>query len=171
MNRLLIDKLYNKLLALLMDKISLFESFYLVFEHEKKAVVNSDIVRLNEICAQKSIFFDEIRNLGNQSSEILKEFSDFFSFSPVEMTIGRLCQFLDGDKSAKLFKYRLKLLELINIIKEQNQKNMALLEHSSSIKQQSLNQLNQLIASDPVYHKSGKIYCGKSRGSVLSGAV
>ena len=64
-----------------------------------------------------------------------------------------------------------KLLSLIQELQEANRQNKMLLSHSLELVQGSFNLLNNVMAANPVYYRSGDLHKSKQTGKLLSGDV
>jgi len=168
MNKILIDNLSNKLLGILAEETAHFELLLNLLKDEERAIVESNILEVNRAREQKNDLFEKANMCGSQSDDLLHEMAKVFSFSQEKLTVFKLCKLVDQANGVELYKSRSKLLELGKKIKEQNQKNMALLKHSLFIIRESLNKLNSLASPGLVYHKTGNIYKGCKSGVVFS---
>ncbi len=168
MNKIIIDNLCNKLLGILAEETGHFESLLNLLKNEERAIIESNILEVNRAREQKNDLFEKANICGSRSDDLLYEMSEIFYFSQEKLTVFKLCKLVDQANGLELYKSRSKLLELGKEIKEQNQKNMALLKHSLFIIRESLNKLNSLATPGLVYHKSGNIYKGHKSGVVFS---
>ena len=73
--------------------------------------------------------------------------------------------------ASRLERCRIKLIALIANIQEANQRNRDLFSHSLELVKGTMNLLNNLMASSPVYFRTGNIQQRDQTGKILHGEV
>ncbi|MEA3279143.1 MAG: flagellar protein FlgN [Thermodesulfobacteriota bacterium] len=165
------DLLLNKFLGLLEDITVLYRSLLSVFKKEKMAVLDSDLESLNEAGKEKENIILKIRILEEQRINMLKRIADFLNRPSQFLTLTELSQLLAEPYSTRFKECSSDLLALSQSIKDANQSNKTLLMHSLEFVRSSFSLLDNLIAPNYVYYRSGRIQENKRCGRVLSGMV
>ena len=91
--------------------------------------------------------------------------------SPEGLTLTRLSEQVDASYARRLLDCSTDLLALIQTLQEVTQQNKSLMSHSMQLIQGSCNLLNNLMAANPVYYRSGDMNGGKQTGRLLNGDV
>jgi flagellar biosynthesis/type III secretory pathway chaperone len=90
---------------------------------------------------------------------------------PYEISLTQLSNLVDEPYAGWLHTCSAKLLSLIQKLQEANQQNKMLLSHSLELVQGSYDLLNNVMAANPLYYRSGDLYKSKLTGKLLSGDV
>jgi len=165
------DLLLNKFFGLLEDITVLYRSLLSVFKKEKMAVLDSDLVSLNEAGKEKENIILKIRILEEQRIHMLERIAVFLNSSSQSLTLTKLSRLLAEPYSTRFKECSSDLLALSQTIKKENQSNKTLLMHSLELVRSSFSLLDNLIAPSYVYYRSGRIQENKKCGRVLSGRV
>jgi flagellar biosynthesis/type III secretory pathway chaperone len=165
------DSLVNKLLGLLEEETELYRSLLSILQKEKKAVVASQLDELNEAGKEKESLILKIRILEEQRLRVQRRLADSFRYDPQELTLTKLSQLVGEPYSIRLKICYSNLLTLIPSIREINHSNKSLLTHSLELVRGSLTLLNNFVAPNAVYHRSGEMQMSGKSGNVLSGEV
>ena len=165
------DLLLNQLLSLLEGETDLYRSLLSVLQDEKKAVVDSEVSRLNETSKEKENLLLKIRILEEQRLRTLETLSEPLGYPPRDLTLTKLSQIVADPFSSGFKDCYSKLSSLTQSIQEINQSNRGLLIHSVELIKGSLTLLNNLKGSTPVYYRTGEIQMGDQSGKVVSGRI
>ncbi|MBW1700769.1 MAG: flagellar protein FlgN [Deltaproteobacteria bacterium] len=165
------DLLLNKLLGLLEEETGFYRSLLSVLQKEKKAVVDSKLDELNEAGKEKESLLLKIRILEEERLRIQERLADSLGYEPQGLTLTKLSQLVGEPYSTRLKVCYSNLLTLIPGIREINHSNKSLLTHSLELVRGSLALLNNFVASNAVYYRTGKMQSGDQSGNVLSGEV
>jgi len=165
------DLLLNQLLSLLEGETDLYRSLLSVLQGEKKAVVDSDVKKLNETSKEKENLLLKIRILEEQRLRTLDSLSDPMGYPPQDLTLGRLSELAGDPFSSRLKECHSNLLSLTQSIQELNHSNRELLTHSVELIKGSLSLLNNLQGSNAVYQRTGEIEIGDQSGKMVSGRI
>jgi len=136
------ELLLTKFLGLLDEEIDLYGSLLSILQKEKNAVVDSSLEKLIESSKEKENLFLKIRILEEQRPVILEI---------------RNCQS--------------SFVSLVQSIQEINLANKALLNHSLELVRGSLSLLNDLMSSNQIYYRTGKMQLNDQSGKLLSGKI
>ena len=165
------ELLVNELLGLLEGEIDLYGSLLLVLQKEKRAVVDSNLDALIETNREKESLFLKIRILEEQRLTILEKLAENLGQLAQNLTLTKLSQLVEEPQSTQLADCHSRFLSLTQSIHEVNLSNKALLNHSLDLVRSSLALLSDLMPSNPVYYKSGKMQAGAQGGRLVSGKI
>jgi flagellar biosynthesis/type III secretory pathway chaperone len=165
------ELLLNELLGLLEGEIDLYGSLLLALQKEKRAVVDSNLDELIETNREKESLFLKIRILEEQRLTILEKLAENLGQLAQNLTLTKLSQLVEEPQSTQLADCHSRFLSLAQSIQEVNLSNKALLNHSLDLVRSSLTLLSDLMPSNPVYYKSGKMQAGDQGGRLVSGKI
>lgn len=165
------ELLVNELLGLLEGEIDLYGSLLLALQKEKRAVVDSNLDELIETNREKESLFLKIRILEEQRLTILEKLAENLGQLAQNLTLTKLSQLVEEPQSTQLADCHSRFLSLTQSIHEVNLSNKALLNHSLDLVRSSLALLSDLMPSNPVYYKSGKMQAGAQGGRLVSGKI
>ncbi len=165
------DMLVSNLLGLLEGETDLYRSLLLALQKEKKAIVDSELVELNETSKEKENLLLKIRILEEQRLRMVERLAENLAYSPQGLTLAELSQLVEEPYSTRLKDCSSNLLALVQSIQEVNRGNRSLLTHSLELVRGSLTLLTTLIGSNSVYYKTGEIQLDDQSGRVLSGKI
>jgi len=165
------DSLLTKLLGLLEEETGLYRSLLFLLQEEKRAVSASALEDLTDAGKEKENQILKIRILEEQRVRMIEGLADRMGRSFRDLTLSRLIRTVDEPFATRLTDCRSNLISLVQSIRELNESNGAQIEHSLGLVRGSLALLNNIIPSNPVYHRTGTLQgCGQS-GRLLSGEV
>ena len=165
------ELLLNDLLGLLEGEIGLYASMLLALQKEKKAIVDSNHEELNETGREKENLFLKIRILEEQRLSVLEKLARNLGQLAQDLTLSKLSQLVQEPQSTQLVDCHSTFLSLAQSIQEINLSNKALLTHSLDLVKGSLSLLSDLLSSNPVYYRTGKMEVGDQSGRLLSGKI
>jgi len=165
------ELMLNDLLGLLEGEIGLYASMLLALQTEKKAIVDSNPTELNETSREKENLFLKIRILEEQRISLLEKLAQELGQPSQDLTLSKLSQLVQEPQATQLGECHSTFLSLAQSIQEINQSNKTLLTHSLDLLKGSLSLLSDLLSSNPVYYRTGKMEVGDQSGRLLSGKV
>ncbi|MDY6971866.1 MAG: flagellar protein FlgN [Thermodesulfobacteriota bacterium] len=165
------DLLLNDFLGLLEGETGVYRSLLLVLQKEKTAVVEAKLKDLNEASKEKESLVLKIRILEEQRTRSLERLADSLGCPSFGLTLSKISQLVEEPYSTRLRKCQSNLTALIQSIREVNQSNRSLLTHSLELVRSSLTLLDNLMAYNPVYYRTGKFQMNDQSGKVLSGRI
>ena len=163
--------LLNEFLSILEGEISIYASLLLALQKEKKAIVDSNLEELNETCRQKENLFLKIRILEEQRLITMDKLAENIGQSSQELTLTKLAQSVDEPQSTQLKDCHSRFLSLAQSIQEINLSNKTLLNHSLDLVRGSMSLLTDLMSSNPLYYRTGKMHASKQSGKLISGKI
>ena len=165
------EHLLNKLIGLLEHATELHQSLFAVVQNEKNAVVGLDLKQLNEACKAKDNLLLKLRILEEQREQIMVRLAAEIGCSSQGLTLTQLSLLVDESYARRLVDLSRDLLTLIQSLQDATQQNKFLMSHSMQLIQGSYNLLNNLMAANPLYYRSGNVQKTDQTGKLLSGAI
>ena len=165
------EHLLNKLIGLLAHATEIYQALLQVVQNEKDAVVGLNLKQLNEACKTKDNLLLKLRILEEQRQQVMDRVADELGCSSRGLTLTQLSQQVDESYARRLLDRCTDLLALIQTLQDVTQQNKSLMSHSMQLIQGSCNLLNNLMAANPVYYRSGNVDSGDQTGRILSGDI
>jgi flagellar biosynthesis/type III secretory pathway chaperone len=166
-----LNGLLTKLSGLLEQETELYQALLAAIDEEKRAVISSNLTQLNETTKVKENLLLKLRILDEQRSHLLRKLADLLGESKEALSLKKLSQMVEIPHASRLERCRMKLISLIANIQAANQRNRDLFSHSLELVKGSMNLLNNLMASSPVYFRTGNIQQRDQTGKILQGEV
>ena len=163
--------LLNNLLIRLKGKIGIYASMLLAKKKKKKAIVDSNHNELIETSREKENLFLKIRILEEQRLSVLEKLAQGLGQTSQDLTLSKLSQLVQEPQSTQLVDCHSTFLSLAQSIQEINLSNKELLTHSLDLVKGSLSLLSDLLSSNPVYYRTGKMEAADQSGRLLSGKI
>jgi len=165
------EHLLNKLIGLLEHTTELYQSLFAVVQNEKNAVVSLDLQQLNEACKAKDNLLLKLRILEEQREQVMVRLAAEIGCSSQGLTLTQLSLLVDESYARRLVDLSRDLLALIQSLQDATQQNKFLMSHSMQLIRGSYNLLNNLMAANPLYYRSGNVQNTDQTGKLVSGAV
>jgi flagellar biosynthesis/type III secretory pathway chaperone len=165
------EHLLNKLIGLLEHATELYQSLFTVVQDEKNAVVGLNLQQLNEACKFKDNLLLKLRILEEQREQIMVRLAAEIGCSSRGLTLTQLSLLVDESSARRLVDRSRDLLALIQSLQDAMQQNKFLMSHSMQLIQGSYNLLNNLMAANPLYYRSGNVQKTDQTGKLLSDAI
>jgi flagellar biosynthesis/type III secretory pathway chaperone len=165
------ERLLGKFLDLLDGEARLYGSLLFNLQKEKRSVVDSNIEKLAESTKEKENLFLKMRILEEQRLVMAEKLSEMLGEPRRALTLTRLCQLVEEPYATRIRDSQSSLLSLAQSIQEINLSNKALLKHSLDLVKGSLNLLNDLLSSCPVYFRTGRMHASQPSGKVFDGKI
>ena len=166
-----LNVLLNEFFKLLEHETELYLSLLAVIEKEKRAVIASNLAKLNEAVKVKDNLLLKLRIVDEQRNHLLRKLADQLEQPLETLNLMKLSRLVEAPHGSRLERYRSKLLTLIAKIQDANERNRALFSHSLELVKGSINLLNNLMASSPVYFRTGDLQRHDQTGKILYGDV
>ena len=166
-----LNGLLTKLSGLLEQESELYQALLAAIDEEKQAVITSSLAQLSECTKVKENLLLKLRILDEQRSHLLRRLADLLGEPGETLSLKKLSQMVEAPHAARLERCRTRLVSLIANIQAANQRNRDLFSHSLDLVKGSMNLLNNLMASSPVYFRTGDIQQRDQTGKILHGEV
>jgi len=165
------ENLLKKLIGLLEHTMELYQSLFVVVRNEKNAVVGLDLQQFTEACKAKDNLLLKLRILEEQREQVMVRLATETGCAPQGLTLTQLSLLVDEPYAHRLMDLSRELLALIQSLQDATQQNKFLMAHSMRLIQGSYNLLNNLMAANPLYYRSGNVQNTDQTGKLLSGAI
>lgn len=159
----------DNLFALLQEETDLYDLVLSAAQSEKDAVIDSNLDELNKLTREKETLLQKIRIVEEQRQGVTEGLAESLGCLPHDLNLSKLSQLVEEPYSSTLKDHRSNLLALVQAIGEVNSGNRELINHSLELVRSSFSFLNNFVASNTVYHSTGKMLNADPGGRVLSG--
>ena len=166
-----LNGLLTDLSGLLEQEIELYRALLAAIDKERRAVIATDLEKLNDSTKVKENLLLKLRILDEQRSHLLRRLAGSVGRPEDVLSLKNLSQMVEAPHASRLRRCRTKLLSLIAKIQAANNQNRALFSHSLELVKGSMNLLNNLMISSPVYFRNGDIQAHDQTGKILQGEV
>ncbi|MBW2411194.1 MAG: flagellar protein FlgN [Deltaproteobacteria bacterium] len=164
-----LNGLLNELSGLLHQETELYGALLALMDNEKQAVIATNSEKLNEITKAKENLLLKLRILDEQRSHLLRKLADVLGQPENALSLKNLSNMVEAPHASRLRRSRTKLLSLITEVQAANSQNRALFTHSLELVRGSMNLLNNLMTSNPVYFRTGDLQQHHQTGNILHG--
>jgi flagellar biosynthesis/type III secretory pathway chaperone len=161
----------EKFLGLLEQQTELYRLLLTVIDDEKNAVIAANLERLNEASKTKENLLLKLRILEEQRKHLLDKLAKHLKQPVGTLTLAKLSELVGQPQAHRLAGCRSMLLEIIGRIRQANADNRDLFAHSLNLVRASVNLMNSLMSSSPVYFRTGNIHCQDHTGKILHGEI
>lgn len=161
----------NELISICEKQSDLHRSLVTALKREKTAIIEAKLLKLNKANSEKEALVREIKKLENKRLSTIAKLAEDTGVKEKELTLEKLCQSTKEPYSSKMNTCRKNLISLTKKVRELNEGNKLLLFHSVELIKSSLTFLNNLMDSNAVYFKTGKIQNRNQTGRVFSGEI
>lgn len=165
------EHLLDKLIGLLEHTAQLYQALLAVVQNEKNAVVGLDLQQLNEACKAKDNLLLKLRILEEQREQMMVRLAAEIGCAPQGLTLTQLSLRVESFYSRRLVDCSRDLLVLVQSLQDATEQNKFLMSHSMQLIQGSYNLLNNLMAANPLYYRSGNVQKNDQTGKLVSGAI
>jgi flagellar biosynthesis/type III secretory pathway chaperone len=165
------DDFLNKFCGLLGHEADLYVELLKIIEKEKQAVVATNLAELNEAAKVKDNLLLKLRILDEQRRHQLQLLAEDLEQPLEELSLSKLAELVESPHVARLRSLRSALENVITKIHQANEHNRALFSHSLELVKSSMNLLNNIMTSTPVYFATGNLRHGDQTGKILHGEV
>lgn len=163
------ELLLNKLLESLEHAAELYQSLFHAVQSEKEAVVGLNLQQLNEACKAKDSLLLKLRILEERREQIMDRLATELGRSSQSLSLSELALLVEEPHASRLRDRSTELLDLIHALQDATRQNRFLMLHSMQLIQGSYHLLNNLMAANPVYYRSGHVENNPQRGKLLNG--
>jgi len=163
-----LNDILNKFFELLEHETDLYQELLTLIEKEKQAVIATNLVELNETAKVKDNLLLKIRILDEQREHLLRKLADDLEHPVQALTLTKLSHLVEAPQANRLKQLRSTFLSIIAKIQRANDRNRTLFSHSLELVRSSVNLLNNVMTSSPVYFPSGNIQHRDQTGKILA---
>jgi flagellar biosynthesis/type III secretory pathway chaperone len=147
----------EKLLEVLTRETQLYRSMLDVIDKEKEAAVRAELMALNEATVERESIVSALRKSDQQRRRLVAWLAENLAYPPEDLTLKRLAQLVAEPFAGRLMQASTELRFEVNRVQDVNQRSQQIFEHSLELLRGALNLLNDLHASNTVYHRTGAV--------------
>jgi flagellar biosynthesis/type III secretory pathway chaperone len=166
-----LNGLLTELSGLLEQETDLYRALLAAIDKEKRAVIATNLDKLNETTKAKENLLLKLRILDEQRSHLLRKLAGVLGQPESALSLKNLSLMVEPPHASRLKRCRAELLSLIAKVQAANNQNRALFSHSLELVRGSMNLLNNLMTSSPVYFRTGDLQQHHQTGKILHGEV
>ncbi len=161
----------NEILAQMLDilrrETELYQTMSGVMDKERDAALQSNLIALNEAGIEKENILVALGLLEKQRLDLLSDLADMLGSPSPELSLNRISQIVDEPFAGQLQQARLDLSTIVESVKDANQRNKQIFEHSRELIQGSYNLLSEMVTSNQIYYRTGAIQNTSSVGNCV----
>ena len=151
----------NEILAQMLDilrrETELYQAMSGVMDKERDAALQSNLIALNEAGIEKENILVALGLLEKQRLDLVTDLAGQLGYPNAELSLARISQMVDEPFAGQLQQVRLDLSTIVGSVKDANQRNKQIFEHSRELIRGSYNLLSEMAATNPIYYPSGAI--------------
>lgn len=159
------------MVKMLETQANLHRKLLSVIENENTSIIENRLEDLHEATCEKEAVVNEIKNVETNIAVVLREGIPAGNKQGVSPHLRSMIEFATEPFKERMKGYHSDLLMLMEKIKIANSHNQFLLTHSLQLVRNSISLLNNLMASDPVYHRNGEVHSNMNNGRYISGEI
>lgn len=160
-----------QLLRVLERETELYRSMLTVIDQESKCAVRSDITALIKAGEEKDNILVKLRRFEEQRIRLVGEMADALGYPPRDFTVTMMSQLVEEPLASRLSQVGTDLSMVLDTVKDANQRNKQLFEHSLELLRGSFNLLGEMTQSDLVYYRTGNIHRTYQTGKCVNGEI
>lgn len=165
------EQLINRLLLLLDDTVSLYQSMLTLYHEERQSLLAFDLDGISTNAKKKENLVLKIKILEEQRQRTIDAIAAALGLDAAGLTISRLADKVDIRQAYKLSALGDKLSETVNEIKDVHQSNRSLIIHSQGLVTNALAYLGSQLNPDPVYYQNGSLAVQGQSGRFLTRTI
>ena len=160
-------EMLEELLDILSRETELYQAMSTVMNKEKDAVVQSELIALNEAEIEKENILVALGLLEGQRCNLVTSLADTLGYPARDMSLTQISQLVGEPFADRLKQAKSDLSALLESVQAANQRNKHLFEHSRELLRGSFNLLSELRAPNPIYYRTGAIQNTRSSGKCI----
>lgn len=151
-----IDKLLDRLITVIGDEAALFETFLELLERQQQALIDGQADELKTVTAQLQVIVSESQKLERQRIDAVEEIRRVGG-TDTDLTVSRICEIADSERSGQLRNFRAMILDLYGRIEETRMRNGLLIQQSLEQIRNTIDTIGRIPATKEIYLKHGGI--------------
>ena len=151
------DEILNQLLSVLNQETELYRLMLTMIEKEKTAAIESELSALIETGLEKENILLKLRQFEEQRSLLVTKLSESLQYPHENLTLTMISQMVDEPFAGRLKQAGAGLLKMLITLREANNRNKRLFEHSLELVRGSFNLMSELMTPNTTYHRTGNI--------------
>jgi flagellar biosynthesis/type III secretory pathway chaperone len=166
-----IEEMLDQLISGIRLETKLYQLMLATVDKEKDAAILSDLKSLNDSGVEKEDLQCKIQRADEQRCLVVRKLSEKLEYPYQDLTLTKIAQIVDEPFAIQLKQASAELKTVLNTLREANQQNKLLLEHSLELVRGSFNLLSGLMGSNKVYYRTGNIRNQTPAGKCICGEV
>ncbi len=161
------NEMVEQLLDILSRETELYLSMSTVLNKEKDAVIQSELIGLNEAEIEKENILVALGLLEGQRRNLVTRLADILGYPARDINLTQISQMVAEPFAGRLKQARSDLKALLESVQAANERNKQLFEHSRELLRGSFNLLSELRAPNPIYYRTGAIQNTSASGKCV----
>ena len=161
----------DQLIELFRQESELYRTLLVVIEREKDAALQPDLNALNEAGIDKEKHLLEIHKKEQRRRHLVACLAEDHGVAAADLTLTKISQKESEPQAGNLRRVGQEFSTVLTQVQAANLRNQRIVEHSLALLRGSFNMLNELMAPNTVYYRSGNIQRAKSTGTCVSSAI
>jgi len=161
----------DQLIELLRQESELYRSLLVVIDREKEAAVRPDLNALNEAGIDKEKHLFEIHKKEQRRRHLVACLAEDHGVAAADFTLTKISQRESEPQAGNLRRVSQEFSAVLTQVQAANLRNQLIVEHSLALLRGSFNMLNELMAPNTVYYRSGIIQRAKSTGKCVCSEI
>ena len=157
----------TQLLDVLSRETELYQSMLTVMNKEKDAAIQSELIALNEAQIEKENILVALGLLEGQRKDLVASLADTLGHAARDMNLTKIAELAGEPYAGQLEQVKSDLSAVLETVKNANQRNRLLFEHSRNLVRGSLNLLSEIGSPNPIYHRTGAVYNTRASGKCV----
>ena len=166
-----IKEMLDQLISGIRIETKLYQLMLATVDKEKDAAIQSDLKSLNDSGIEKEDLLHKIRRAEEQRCLVVRKLSEKLEYPYQDLTLTKISKIVDEPFANQLKQASAELKIVLNTLREENQRNKLLLEHSLELVRGSFNLLSGLMGSNKVYYRTGNIRSQTPAGKCVCSEV
>ena len=165
------EPMIDRLIGVLGRENEIYQSMLLVIDKERLAAIRLDINELKDAAEEKENILSELRRYEEQRIQLARSMAEAYGYSFEDFTIAKLAQHVDEPHAGRLIQARSDLSNVLNVVRDEGQRNKQLFEHTLDLMRGSFNLLSEMTQISTVYYSSGNIQRTYQTGKCVDGEI
>ena len=157
----------TQLLDVLSRETELYQAMLTVMNKEKDAAVQSELIALNEAQIEKENILVALGLLEGQRHNLVASLADTLGYADRDMNLTKIAELVGEPYAAQLGRVKSDLSAVLDTVKNANQRNRLLFEHSRNLVRGSINLLSEIGSPNPIYHRTGAVHSTSASGKCV----
>ena len=157
----------TELLDVLSRETELYQAMSTVMDKEKDAAIQSQLIALNQAQIEKENILVALGLLEGQRRNLVATLAHTLGYSARDMNLTTIAELVDEPFADRLKQAKSELSAVLETVKNANQRNRRLFEHSRNLVRGSINLLSEIGSPSPIYYRNGAIQSTSASGKCV----
>ena len=165
------EPMIDRLIHVLGRENEIYQSMLAVIDKERLAAVRSELNALTNAAQEKENILEKLRGYEELRIQLVKSMAEAYGYPPENFTITKLAQLVGEPHSKRISQVGNDLSKAIIIVRDADQRNKQLFEHSLELLRGSLNLISEITRTNTIYYRSGNIKKNYQTGKCVDGEI